>query len=54
MKDVAKVVIAILLVILAWKLVKGVLGIVITLAGIGLLVWGGMKLLEGSGQKRIK
>ena len=54
LKDVGKVVIAILLVILAWKLVKGVLGIVITLAAIGLLVWGGMKLLEGSGQKRIK
>ena len=54
MKDVAKVVIAILLVVLAWKLVKGLLGIVITIAAIGLLVWGGMKLLEGGGQKRIK
>ena len=54
MKDVGKVIIAILLVVLAWKLVKGVLGIVITLAAIGLLVWGGMKLLEGGGQKRIK
>ena len=54
MKDVAKVVVAILLVVLAWKLVKGLLGIVITIAAIGLLVWGGMKLLEGGGQKRIK
>ena len=54
MKDVAKIVIAILLVVLAWKLVKGLLGIVITIAAIGLLVWGGMKLLEGGGQKRIK
>ena len=54
MKDVAKVVIAILLVVLAWKLVKGLLGIAITIAAIGLLVWGGMKLLEGGGQKRIK
>ena len=54
MKDVAKVVIAILLVVLAWKLVKGLLGIVITIAAVGLLVWGGMKLLEGGGQKRIK
>ena len=53
MRDVGKVIIAILLVVLAWKLVKGVLGIVITLAAIGLLVWGGMKLLEG-GTKRIK
>ena len=54
MKDIGKVVIAILLVILAWKLVKGLLGIVITIAAIGLLVWGGMKLLEDGGQKRIK
>ena len=54
MRDVGKVIIAILLVVLAWKLVKGVLGIVITIAAIGLLVWGGMKLLDGGGQKRIK
>jgi hypothetical protein len=52
-KDVAKIVIAIVLVVLAWKLVKGIFGIVITVAAIGLLVWGGMKLLD-SGQKRIK
>jgi len=54
MKDVAKVVIAVLLVVFAWKLVKGLLGIVIIVAAIGLLIWGGMKLLEGRGQKRIK
>ena len=53
MKDVAKIVIAILLVVLAWKLVKGIFGIVITVAAIGLLVWGGMKLL-GSDTKRIR
>jgi hypothetical protein len=54
MKDVAKIVVAILLVILAWKLVKGVFGIIITLAAIGLLIWGGMKLLGADEQKRIK
>ena len=47
------IIIAILLVVLAWKLVKGIFGILITLAAVGLLVWGGMKLLD-SGQKRIK
>ena len=46
MKDIAKIVIAILLIILAWKILKGILSIAITLAAIGLLVWGGMKLLE--------
>ena len=53
MKDVAKVVIAILLVILAWKIFKGLLSIAITVAAVGLLVWGGMKLL-GSDTKRIR
>ena len=46
MKDVAKIVIAILLIILAWKILKGILSIALTLAAVGLLVWGGMKLLE--------
>ena len=46
MKDVAKIVIAILLIILAWKIIKGLFGILLTVAAVGLLVWGGMKLLE--------
>ena len=46
MKDVAKIVIAILLIILAWKILKGILSIALTVAAVGLLVWGGMKLLE--------
>ena len=53
-KDIAKIVVAILLVVLAWKIVKGLFGILITLAAIGLLVWGGMKLLGGSERKRIR
>ncbi len=53
MKDIAKLIIAILLIVLAWKIVKGLFGILLTLAAVGLLIWGGMKLLEG-GQKRLK
>ena len=49
MKDIAKIVIAILLIILAWKTLKGILSIAFTLAAVGLLVWGGMKLLEKKG-----
>ena len=52
MKDVAKIIVAILLIVLAFKIVKGILSIVITIAAIGLLIWGGMKLL-GSDTKRI-
>ena len=53
MAEVAKIVIAILLIIIAWKIVKGVFSLVITLAAVGLLVWGGMKLL-GNDTKRIR
>jgi hypothetical protein len=52
MKDVAKIVIAVLLIILAWKIVKGLFSILITVAAVGLLIWGGMKLLD-SDRKRI-
>ena len=53
MKDIAKIIIAIVLVILAWKIFKGIIGIAITLAAVGLLIWGGMKLLGGD-TKRIR
>ena len=47
MKNIAKIVIAILLIIVAWKIVKGVVGLLLAVAAAGLLIWGGMKLLEG-------
>ena len=53
MKDIAKIIVAILLIVVAWKLLKGILSIAFTLAALGLLVWGGMKLL-GSDTKRIR
>ena len=46
MKNVVKIVIAILLIIVAWKIVKGLFGLLLAVAAAGLLVWGGMKLLE--------
>ena len=52
MKDILKVIIAILLIVLAWKIFKGLISIAITLAAVGLLVWGGMKLL-GNDTKRL-
>jgi hypothetical protein len=52
-KDVAKIVIAILLIIVAWKILKGIFGLLLGVAAVGLLIWGGMKLL-GSDTKRIR
>ena len=39
-KDIVKIVVAIFLVIIAWKIFKGLLSIAITVAAIGLLIWG--------------
>jgi hypothetical protein len=52
-KDIAKIVVAILLIIVAWKIIKGVFGLLLTVAAAGLLIWGGMKLL-GNDTKRIR
>ena len=53
MKDIVKIVLAVILIVLAWKIVKGLFGILITVAAVALLIWGGMKLL-GNGRKRIR
>jgi hypothetical protein len=53
MAQVLKIIVAILLIIVAWKLLKGILSIAFTLIALGLLVWGGMKLL-GNDTKRIR
>ena len=47
MKDVLKIVLAIIVVVIAWKLLKGIIGLLIGVALAGLVVYGGMKLLEG-------
>ena len=47
MKEILKVVIAILIVIVAWKILKGIVGLLIGVAVAGLLIYGGIKLLEG-------
>ncbi len=47
MKDVAKIVVAILIVVIAWKLLKGPIGLVVGIAVAGLIIYGGMKLIEG-------
>ena len=52
-KDILKIVVAIFLVIIAFKVLKGILSIAVTLAALGLIVWGGMKLLDNT-TKRIE
>ena len=47
MKDILKILVAIVVVVVAWKLIKGLLGLAVGVAIAGLIVYGGMKLLEG-------
>ena len=47
MKDVLKIVLAIVIVIVAWKILKGIIGLLVGVALAGLVIYGGMKLLEG-------
>jgi hypothetical protein len=46
-RDVLKIVLAIVIVIVAWKILKGILGLLVGVAVAGLIVYGGMKLIEG-------
>ena len=47
MKDIVKIIVAIIILIVAWKIFKGILGLLVGLAVVGLVIYGGAKLLEG-------
>ena len=46
-RDVLKIVLAIVIIVVAWKILKGIIGLLIGVAAAGLIVYGGMKLIEG-------
>ncbi len=54
MKDIIKIIVAILLIVIAWKLLKFAAGLAIGIAVVGLVIYGGVKLVENMGTKRIK
>ena len=47
MKDIAKIIVAILIIVIAWKILKGLIGLLVGIAVAGLIIYGGMKLIEG-------
>jgi F0F1-type ATP synthase assembly protein I len=51
-KDILKLVVAILIIIVAWKILKGIIGLLVGLVVAGLVVYGAMMLIDGN--KRIK
>ena len=52
MKDVLKIVLAIIIIVIAWKLLKGLIGLLVGVAVAGLIIYGAVKLVEGP--KRLK
>jgi hypothetical protein len=47
MNNVLKIIVAIVVIVIAWKIIKGLLGLAVGIAIAGLIVYGGVKLLEG-------
>ena len=47
MKDLLKILLAIVIIVVAWKILKGLIGLLVGIAIAGLIVYGGVKLLEG-------
>ena len=47
MKNVVKIIIAIVVIVVAWKILKGLLGLAVGIAIAGLIIYGGVKLIEG-------
>ena len=54
MKDVGKIILAIIVIVIVWKILKGLIGLLVGLAVAGLVVYGAVKLVENVGTKRIK
>ena len=50
MKDILKVIVGLVIIVIAFKIISGILGLLIGVAIAGLVVYGGMKLLEGPKQ----
>jgi hypothetical protein len=47
MKDVLKIIVGLVIIVIAFKIITGILGLLIGVAIAGLVVYGGVKLLEG-------
>ena len=47
MKDILKVIVGLVIIVIAFKIISGIIGLLIGIAIAGLVVYGGVKLLEG-------
>jgi UDP-N-acetylmuramyl pentapeptide phosphotransferase/UDP-N-acetylglucosamine-1-phosphate transferase len=47
MNSIVKIIIAIVVILVAWNILKGLIGLLVGVAIAGLIIYGGVKLLEG-------
>jgi len=47
MGNILKIILAVVVLVIAWKIFKGIVGLLIGVALVGLVIYGGAKLLEG-------
>jgi hypothetical protein len=47
MKDILKVIVGLVIIVIAFKIITGLIGLLIGVAIAGLVIYGGVKLLEG-------
>ena len=47
MKDILKVIVGLVIIVIAFKIITGIIGLLIGVAIAGLVIYGGVKLLEG-------
>jgi UDP-N-acetylmuramyl pentapeptide phosphotransferase/UDP-N-acetylglucosamine-1-phosphate transferase len=47
MNNIVKIIIAIVVILVAWNILKGLIGLLVGVAIAGLIIYGGVKLLEG-------
>ncbi|MGH6659236.1 MAG: hypothetical protein ACREBK_05375 [Sphingomicrobium sp.] len=52
MRELLKIVVAILIIVVAWKILKGLIGLLVGVAIAGLVVYGAVRLFDGT--KRLK
>jgi hypothetical protein len=47
MKDLAKIIVAVIVIVIAWKIIKGLIGLLVGVVVAGLIIYAGVRLVEG-------
>jgi hypothetical protein len=47
MKDFAKIIVAVIVIVIAWKIIKGLIGLLVGVVVAGLIIYAGVRLVGG-------